>query len=64
MKDRDISDLEDCNYKINAILKEYNCYIIFDEELKTTIIVDRDTNKFAHLERNEKISDLNLVEKG
>ena len=50
MKRKDITDVEDCMYKIEALLKEYNCYINFDKELGgKCILVDNDTNKFEQL---------------
>ena len=37
-------------YKIEALLKEYNCEIIVDEELEgKCILVDKDTNAFETL---------------
>lgn len=51
MKERDITDVEDCMYKITALLKEYNCEINVDIELGyKCILVDKDTNKFEHLQ--------------
>lgn len=50
MKERDITDVEDCTYKISALLKEYNCEIFVDKELGgACILVDKDTNKFEVL---------------
>lgn len=50
MKERDITDVEDCMYKIEALLKEYNCKIVVDKELGgDCILVDNDTNKFEVL---------------
>ena len=46
MKERDISDVEDCMYKIEALLKEYNCCLCLDEARGNSIIVfDKDTRK-------------------
>lgn len=46
----DITDVEDCMYKIEALLKEYNCKIHIDKELGCKcILVDKDTNKFEML---------------
>ena len=50
MKKRDIQDVEDCLYKIEALLKEYNCEINIDKELDgKCILVDKDTNRFEVL---------------
>ena len=50
MKKRDITDLEDCGYKIEALLKEYNCVIVIDKELGgDCILVDKDENTFQQL---------------
>ncbi len=46
MKDRDITDLEDCMYKIESLLKEYNCQIGYSSELRQVELVDLDTNRF------------------
>jgi hypothetical protein len=50
MKVRDIDDVEDCMYKIEALLKEYNCKIVAGQELGGDIIlVDKDNNRFEVL---------------
>ena len=52
MRQNDISDLEDCMYKIEALLKEYNCEILGDPEFpKSILLVDRDNNTFEYLVR-------------
>jgi len=40
-------DVEECLFKIQKILSEYNCEIVFDEELNDTIIVDKDSLQFV-----------------
>ena len=39
-------DVDECAEKITQILKEYNCYIEFDDDLKECVIVDLDTAAF------------------
>jgi len=49
MKNRDIPDIEDCYYKIEALLKEYNASIAYDDELKAVVVFDKDNLKFQTL---------------
>ena len=47
MKARDLTDVEECGYKIEALIKEYNCTIVVDKELKgAVILVDNDDSRF------------------
>lgn len=50
-KPKDITDVEDCYYKIEALLKEYNCQIEFSEGCKQVELVDLDTRKFEILSK-------------
>ncbi len=50
MKERNLTDLEECVQKIEALLKEYNCQIVVDRELGgSCILVDKDVGKFDYL---------------
>lgn len=50
MKQRDITGVQDCAYKIKALLKEYNCRFHVDEAMDLPLIVaDCDTLKFEVL---------------
>ena len=40
------SDLEECDDKLFDFLREFNCTIMYDEELKCVILVDKDTDCF------------------
>ncbi len=40
-------DVDECSLKVIEILKEYNCYVVYDEELDKVIIVDKDTAEFC-----------------
>jgi len=49
MKNRDIPDVEDCYYKIESLLKEFNCEISYDDELNAVVLFDKDNLKFQIL---------------
>ena len=49
MKQRDITDVEDCMYKIEALLKEYNCRLCYDKDDKQVELIDNDTNRYEVL---------------
>lgn len=40
-----ISDLEECKYKINRLLKEYNCYLMSADEWSRVLLIDNDTQE-------------------
>ena len=50
MKQNDLTDVECLSYKIESLLKEYNCEITVDyEQDNKVLLVDQDTNKFEYL---------------
>ena len=42
-------DVDECAEKIEAILKEYNCMIEYDNELEEVIVVDQDTSQYMEI---------------
>jgi len=43
------TDVEECRDRIERELKEYNCNITYDDELRKIIVVDSDTHLFEEL---------------
>ena len=48
-KKSDVKDLEECKTLIDNLLREYNCKIEYDEEMKIVILWDQDTNEFEEI---------------
>lgn len=50
MTNKNDSDLETVKELVGFVLEKYNCEIVYDDELKSVMIVDNDTQRFEDLE--------------
>ena len=46
-----LRQVDECEEKIQYLLKEYRCAIDFDEEIKGVIIYDLDTEEFKQIKK-------------